>query len=59
MAPTFFKASWVDTVPLNQLKSPLVLFTTFKTIPKVVDLPLPLGPKIPYTLPLLMLKLKS
>lgn len=47
MAPTFFKALCVDTVPLNQLKLPLVLLTTFRTMPKVVDLPLPLGPKIP------------
>jgi outer membrane protein assembly factor BamA len=31
----------------KQIKSPEVLFTTFKTIPKVVDFPLPFGPSIP------------
>src|SRR5690606_12584545 len=54
MAPTFFKALCVVVLPSNHLKSPLVLFTTFKTMPNVVDFPLPLGPKIPYTLPLFM-----
>ena len=52
IAPTFFKASWVDWVPLNHENSPEVLLTTFKIIPKVVDFPLPFGPKIPYTFPL-------
>lgn len=47
MAPTFFNASWVDNFPSNQENSPEVLFTTFKIIPKVVDFPLPFGPRIP------------
>lgn len=51
MAPTFLSASCVVEVPLNQLKSPLVSFTTLRTIPRVVDFPLPLGPRMPYTLP--------
>src|SRR5690554_1061275 len=59
IAPTFFNASWVDRVPSNHWKSPLVLFTTFKTIPRVVDLPLPFGPKSPYTLPFSIEKLRS
>ena len=56
MAPTFFSASWVEVCPLNQLNSPEVLLTTFKIIPNVVDFPLPLGPRIPYTFPFSMVK---
>ena len=56
MAPTFFKASCVSVLPPNQANSPEVLFTTFSTIPRVVDFPLPFGPKIPYTLPFSMVK---
>lgn len=59
MAPTFFKALCVDIVPLNHENSPELLFTTFKMIPKVVDFPLPLGPKIPYTFPFSMSKERS
>ena len=51
MAPTFLRASCVSKVPLNHEKSPEVLLTTFRTIPKVVDFPEPFGPKIPYTFP--------
>ena len=59
MAPTFLSASCVETLPLNQSKEPLLLLTTFNTIPKVVDFPLPFGPRIPYTFPFSMVNDRS
>ena len=47
MAPIRFKASELEILPSNHLKLPPVLLTTFKIMPKVVDLPLPLGPNSP------------
>jgi len=51
MAPIFFSVS--ESVPFfpNQNQSPLVGLMVERSIPKVVDLPLPLGPRSPYTLP--------
>lgn len=59
MAPTLLSALCVETLPLNQLNEPLVLLTTFNTMPRVVDLPLPLGPSIPYTFPFSMVNDRS
>ena len=47
IAPTFFNAWWVVLSPENQKKVPDEGLTTLSTIPRVVDFPLPLGPKMP------------
>ncbi len=49
----------MDDDPSNQVKSTEVLLTTLRTIPKAVDLQLPLGPKIPYTFHFLIVKERS
>ena len=56
MAPTFLSAWWVEALPSNQEKEPEVGFTTLRTMPSVVDFPLPFGPRMPYTFPFSMVK---
>ena len=56
IAPIFCKAWCVVSLPPYHLKSPEVGLITFSTIPRVVDLPLPLGPKSPYTFPFISFK---
>src|SRR5690606_6534007 len=58
MAPTFRSDCVLCSSP-NHFQEPEVALTTFKIIPKVVDLPLPFGPSKPYTLPRTTEKLRS